>query len=259
MSYSISILNQKGGVGKTTTAVNLSACLAERGYKTLLIDSDPQCNASLWFGFKQNTKDTLFNLLLNESEDLNYDKLVRPTNYENLDIIISSADLYALDINLANKSKREFILKNRLEILQDKYDFILFDSPPNLGTLSVNLMTASNSIIVPLRADFLSLHGLATLLSAYKQMKAYLNPTLTVNGILLTMYSHTLNLCKEVEDDLIKNLGNIVFKTKIPQNIKIAESAGYNKPVIYYDPKCVGSVCYKQLTTELLNKINISK
>jgi chromosome partitioning protein len=260
MTHLISIINQKGGVGKTTTAVNLSACLAEQGFNTLLVDADPQCSASLSLGFCSKPKEnTLYGLLLSDYRNIDYNKYIEKTQFKNLDIMASCKELYALDIVCSKIDKSEYLLKNRIYNLKNIYDFIVFDSPPNLGTLSLNLMAASTSLVVPLKADYLSLQGLAILIVAYRDMKTFINPGLKISGILLTMFSKAVNLSKEIEADLKKNLGEYLFETCIPQNIKIAESPSYKLPVINYDPKCSGSIKYKEFTQELLGKLNIKK
>ncbi|MDR2457557.1 MAG: ParA family protein [Clostridiales Family XIII bacterium] len=260
MSYVLSIINQKGGVGKTTTAVNLSACLADLGYKTLLVDADPQGNASLSLGYKTTEREkSLSELILSDPKTIDYSRYIIPTNFPNFDLIISCQDLYTLDIFCSNIEKREFLIKNRIENLKNIYDFIIFDAPPNLGTLTVNLMTASQTMIVPLKADYLSLQGLAILLGAYKSMRAFLNPKLTICGILLTMYSNTANISKEVVENLKNYIGDIVFNTYIPQNVKLAECPSHQLPIIKYDPKCVGSIKYKEFTEEFLAKLKAKK
>jgi chromosome partitioning protein len=205
-------------------------------------------------GQKTGDEENLYYLLLNNTEEINFDNLIVKTKF-NIDLIKSSNDLYALDVEFASKNNREQILKEKIEIFKNNYDYIIFDAPPNLGVLSVNIMTAASSLVVPLKPDYLSLQGLAILLSIYKKMKTVLNPNLVINGILLTMYSITTNLCKEVEQDLKKALGDLIFETKIPQNVKIAESPSFGKPIIYHDPKCIGSLKYKEFTRELLRKI----
>jgi chromosome partitioning protein len=260
LGYVLAVLNQKGGVGKTTTAVSLSASLAQEGYKTLLIDADPQCNASVSLGLNDtNQEGTLYNLLLDDEKEFDNNKYIVKTCYDNYHIILGSEVLYALDIIFSTKSRREFILRDRIQNYRNYYDFIIMDGPPNLGTLSVNIMTASDSILIPLKADFLSLQGVAVLLDSYHKMKTYLNPNLYLNGVLLNMYNISTNLSKEVEDNILFNLKELVYKTKIPQNIKIAESPSHKQPVIYYDPKCIGSIKYKEFTQEFLERLHNKK
>jgi chromosome partitioning protein len=256
MGYTIALLNQKGGVGKTTTAVTLAACLAEKKLKTLVIDADPQSNVSNSFGLKVDEKEpSLYELLIDENNKINIKDLIKDSGYKNLNILQSSNNLYAIDIDLSILENREFVLKEKIKPILDDYEYIIIDSPPNLGLLSVNIMTACNSIIVPMKSDFLSLQGLAILIATYRRMRAKLNPNLNIDGILLTMYNPSTNLSREIELDLRNTIGPIIFDTKIPQNVKIAESPSFVKPVIYHDPKCVGSTKYREFTEELLVRI----
>jgi chromosome partitioning protein len=254
--YVITIVNQKGGVGKTTTAVNLSACLDERGYRVLLIDADPQCNASLSFGFKDNTKDnTIHSLFLDNITDNNYNKYITKTSYINLDLITGNDKLYTIDLKIGGEPRREFKILEKISPIKKDYDFILFDAPPNLGLITVNLLTASNSIIVPMKADYLSLKGLTSLLKVYNDMLSYLNKDLKIDGILINMHSSSTNLSKEVEEELRKNYPQYLYDTIIPQNVRIAESPSHQLPVIYYDPRSIGSIKFNEFTDEFLTRL----
>jgi chromosome partitioning protein len=248
----IAIINQKGGVGKTTTAVSMAAILSEIGYKTLLIDADPQGNASSCYGYDIKKIDkTLYNLLLGK---ITIDEAVGRTKYKNLDIILSNYKLANINLQLFNTQDREFVLKNNIEKCSKNYDFVIIDSPPNLDILTINIMTVSEKIIVPLKADFLSLHGLITLFSTYKSVKDLFNSKLIIMGILITMFNNSTKICSEVESDVRKTLDKLVFTTKIPQNVRITESPSFGTPVNYYDPKSIGSIKYNEFVLEFLER-----
>ncbi|MDR2458384.1 MAG: AAA family ATPase, partial [Clostridiales Family XIII bacterium] len=222
MKNIIAIINQKGGVGKTTTAVSIAAILAEMKYKTLLIDADPQGNATVSLGLNnKNINDTLCNYLLDKIE---FKDLVNKTEFENLYIVKSNNYLANINLELFNREKREFVLKNKFIDNIDLFDYVIIDSPPNLDILTVNIMTLCNKIIVPLKTDFLSLHGLDIFLETYQKIKTNLNPELIIIGVLLTMFNTTLRICHDVETDLRRAVGPILFKSKIPQNVRITES-----------------------------------
>jgi chromosome partitioning protein len=256
MAKIVAIINQKGGVGKTTTAVTLAACIAEKGYKTLLIDADPQANATISLGFRSyNIENTLYNLLL---DNIDFNSTIEKTEYEKLEIIKSNDLLYSIDLDLYETIDREYVLKNKLSNNKDYYDYIIIDSPPNLGLLTINIMTASDCIIIPVKADFLSLQGLAILTNTYIRMKNKLNPDLCILGVLITMYNQSTILSRDVELNIKNSVGELAFETKIPQNIKIAESPSFSKPVIYHDGKSLGATKYKEFADEFLDRINKS-
>jgi chromosome partitioning protein len=250
----IAIINQKGGVGKTTTAVSMAAILAQSGYKTLLIDSDPQGNATSCFGYSiNNIDDTLYNLLIGEK---NIEKVIITTKYENLYIIKSNQNLSNINLKLFSVENREFVLKEKLYNYTKNYDFVIIDSPPNLDILTVNIMTLADKILVPLKADYLSLHGLVTLFNTYKKIKDYCNKNLTISGIVITMFNNATKICAEVENDVRNNLEELIYNTKIPQNTRITESPSYGIPIIYYDPKSIGAIKYREFVDEFVKKNN---
>jgi chromosome partitioning protein len=246
------IINQKGGVGKTTTAVSMAAILAQLGYKTLLIDSDPQGNASSSFGYNIfNTDNTLFNIM-NGKKQVN--DVINQTKFENLYLIKSNQELANINVQLINIENREYVLKNILKQYSENYDYVIVDSPPNLDILTVNIMTLADKIIIPLKADYLSLHGLVTLIDTYKTIKRYFNSNLTITGIVITMFNNSTRICSEVETDVRSNIGELIFKTKIPQNVKITESPSFSVPIIYHDPKSIGAIKYREFVNEFIER-----
>jgi chromosome partitioning protein len=257
MANIISIMNQKGGVGKTTIAVNLSACLSAAGYKTLIIDSDPQANAGLSYGISDITEDTLYDVLIN---NLDIKKSIRQTSFNNLDIIPSNDNLYSLDFSLkADDDNDKIILKNILTKIENDYDFIIIDTPPNLGMISVNIMVATHKIIVPIKADYLSLKGLNNLLKNYRRVKEVFNKKLYILGVIITMFNQSTILSRDIENTLYRSVGELLFTTKIPQNVKIAASPSYGQPIINLDNKGAGSIAFYNFTNEVINRINIKQ
>jgi len=255
----ISIANQKGGVGKTTTAINLGAALADEGYNVLLVDLDPQGNASTGLGIDPEDRDyTTYDLLLDES-DLR--KVIRQTTVEGLLIAPSTTDLSSADIEMMAIEKRSFLLYDALrqpDIDAYRLDFVLIDCPPSLSLLTVNAMVASDSVLIPLQSEFFALEGLSQLMLTVREVREAANPELRIEGVILTMYDGRNNLSQQVEHDARETLGALVYETIVPRNVRISEAPSYSMPVINYDPHSKGAVAYRALAQEVVEKIELA-
>jgi chromosome partitioning protein len=251
----VAIISQKGGVGKTTTAVNMAAYLADLGYKTLLIDADAQANSTISFGINSNNLEkTFYDFLVTE---IPLELVVKPTMLQQLDIVPSNDNLYAADLDLSqlDDGNRYDVLFRKLEKCGREYDFTIIDSPPQLGPLSLNIMRAADALIVPLKADFLAMSGLAILYKTFLRIKNSIHHKLCLLGILITMYSSSQNISRDVESNVKKAFGDLVFENKIPLNVTIAESPSFYLPVMLHGPKSQGAIKYKEFTLEFLRKI----
>ena len=252
MAKIISLANQKGGVGKTTTAINLSAALAKAGQKVLLIDADPQANASSGLGVDIRTLDrTIYECLINNIDPAT---AIIATRVSGLDIIPSHIDLVGAEIEMLNIDNRENILKNILSQLRDRYDYILIDCSPSLGLITVNALTASDAVIIPVQCEFFALEGIAKLLNTIKIIKQKLNPTLKIEGFLLTMYDNRLRLSNQVYEEVKRHFGDLVFDTVIARNVRLSEAPSHGLSVIEYDASSKGAKNYEALANELLQR-----
>jgi chromosome partitioning protein len=250
----ISIANQKGGVGKTTTAVNLSASMAVSEKKTLIIDMDSQCNATSGFGISYNgVYDHIYHVMIGERDIRD---VIKKTDVPFLDIIPAHPDLIGAEVELLDTQEREFRLKNALEGLQDTYQYIFIDCPPSLGLLTINSLAASDCVIIPLQCEYFALEGLAMLLRTISIFQRKLNPKLEVMGILLTMFDRRNNLSFRVWEEVNKCFSDTVFKTVIPRNVKLSESPSHGKPALLYDISSTGAESYLRLASEILEKRN---
>lgn len=257
MGKVIALANQKGGVGKTTTAINLAASLAVLEYKVLIIDADPQANATSGVGFDvRNVKTSIYECIVDE---LDPRKIILNTEIQGLDLIPSHIDLVGAEIEMLNLPNREKVLRHVIEKIRDDYDFILIDCSPSLGLITVNSLTAADSVIIPVQCEYFALEGLGKLLNTIKIIQTKLHPELEIEGFLLTMYDSRLNLSNQVMEEVKKHFQEMVFESVIQRNIKLSEAPGYGQPAILYDATSKGAASYMNLARELLQNNGMTK
>lgn len=256
MGKIIAIANQKGGVGKTTTAINLSSCLAEKGQKVLSVDMDPQGNMTSGLGVdKEELENTIYDLIIGEST---IEDVLIKNAMDNLDIIPTSIDLSGAEIELLDISEKEYIVRNAIMKIKEDYDYIIIDCPPSLSILTINAMTTADSVLVPIQCEYYALEGLSQLIHTVELVRDRLNPELTIEGVVFTMYDARTNLSIQVVENVKDNLEQNIYKTIIPRNIRLAEAPSYGMPINKYDPKSVGSDSYMRLADEVISRKNDS-
>ncbi len=252
MGKVISVANQKGGVGKTTTAINLAACIALKGYKTLVIDSDPQGNASSGLGINRDRlKYCIYDLIINE---VPIKEVVCSTRVRNLDIIPATIQLAGAEVELASRDNRENYLKESIQPIKDEYDWIFIDCPPSLGILTLNALNASRSVIIPLQCEYYALEGLSQLINTISLVKKRMNRDLSIEGIVFTMFDARTNLSIQVVDQVKTHFKRQVYRTIIPRNVRLSEAPSHGKPIVVYDPRSKGAEVYQDLAVEVLKR-----
>jgi len=253
VSRILAIANQKGGVGKTTTAINLGACLAVAEKRTLVIDSDPQGNATSGLGIdKEALSESIYDVLV-EGVPMD-DAIQREVHFPFLDVVPATRDLVGAEVELVGRAQRETILRRALEGVAERYDYVLIDSPPSLGLLTLNALSAADSVLIPIQCEFYALEGLSQLLNSVRAVQRSLNPRLQIEGVLMTMYDQRLNLSKQVAEEARQYFGPKVYRSTIPRNVRIAEAPSFGKPIVLYDILSVGAKSYLALAQELISR-----
>ena len=251
LGRAIAIANQKGGVGKSTTAINLAACLGKMGQRVLVIDMDPQGNTTSGLGVDKEQENTVYELLLQECT---LEDCVQKLEFENLSMIPSNVNLAAAETELIGTERKEYILKTNIDQVRGDYDFIIIDCPPSLNMLTINAMTTADTVLVPIQCEYYALEGLSQLMHTIELVQERLNPDLEIEGVVFTMYDARTNLSLQVVENVKNNLNQSIYKTIIPRNVRLAEAPSYGMPIIYYDAKSVGAESYNLLAEEVIHK-----
>lgn len=252
MSRIIAITNQKGGVGKSTTAINLTSCLAEKGKKILLIDIDPQGNTTSGFGIEKNDLEfSVYDLLIG---NCSLEQCILSMEYPALDIIPSNIDLSGAEIELIDLEDKEYRLKNAIQAVKDKYDYVYIDCPPSLSMLTINALTAADTLLIPLQCEYYALEGLALLTNTIRLVNENLNPELSIEGVLFTMFDSRTKLSNQVAENVRENLNAPIYETVIPRNVRLAEAPSYGMPINIYDPRSAGAESYRKLADEVIKR-----
>lgn len=251
MSKVIAVFNQKGGVGKTTTNVNLSASIGKIGKKVLVLDLDPQGNSTSGYGINKNeVESTIYEVMLDGVE---IKEAILKTEFENIDVIASATELSGAEIELTSMENREFILKNAIESVRQEYDYIFIDCPPSLGMLTINCLTAVDSVLIPIQCEYYALEGVSQLMETIKLVKSRLNPNIDIQGVVLSMFDGRANLSIQVVEEVKKYFKGSVYTTLIPRNVRLAEAPSHGKPALYYDSRCKGAEAYMELAEEFID------